>query len=554
MSDLQVRLPGDLAIVWAGSDVVVDAAQPHRRLQQITEAASYWLLLTRRDEAGAWSRIVTALDSLAEQQDTGTGLFLVGDNVLSPPDTSFTINGLARLELVLRERADGGPWSNVRDRLRAIIGAVAPALRAGGVHTPNHRWELAAALARSWAALGDDSLRRRAEQWLAEGVDVQPDGLYSERSPNYAAYVSNPSLTALGELLDRPDLLDVVHRNLHTQTLLTDGAGLVCTLQSRRQDQGRPFPAAPFEAGYRVTAERFGCAECAAMAAECAAQGGGDAVELAAELIRGAIPATLPPATPPRSRGWTDLTTSELAVHRDGATQLVVRAASDVAAVGRVCSGVNHEPTFAQFSAGEMRVGFRLSRGFFGLGPFRADGLEREGERVTLRERVAAGYCQPLEPSGVARDGSYALEFEGRFAAQMSFSRRTADLVELATTVTVERRPDGLHVTVGTDGPVVPMCLELALAADSSVVTGADHGVEPDLWVARGPVRIAAADGEAWVIVPLGAPLTSAAFYEPGEAVRYAGGSDAVTGPRVAVAWRSDTPLDLLIRRVASTG
>ena len=72
---------------------------------------------------------------------------------------------------------------------------------------------------------------------------------------------------------------------------------------------------------------------------------------------------------------------------------------------------------------------------------------------------------------------------------------------------------------------------------------------EPDLWVALGRVEVRT-DGGAWSIEPEAEALTSAAFYEPGEAVRYAGGTDAVSGPRLAVAWRSYTPLDLFIRRV----
>ncbi|MHA6523046.1 hypothetical protein [Tessaracoccus sp. G1721] len=547
MGALRRRVIGSLHDTWSGPDVRTGAEAPHRSLQHVAEAACYWMLLEGRVDDAATTVALTALDSLARQQDESTGLFVVGDNVLSPPDTSFSINGLARLALVLRAAdAMGDPWEEVRRRVEGIVSSVAGALRVGGVHTPNHRWEIASALARSGALLGDASLTSRAQQWLAEGVDVQSDGLYSERSPNYAAYVSNPSLTVLASLLGRADLLDVVHRNLHTHALLTSDDGSVLTLQSRRQDQGRGFSVAPFEFGYLTTAGAFGCRLCASMAERCAAAGGGDPVEIAAGLLDGSVVEPALSAEAHRQSGWHDLAASELALFVGEDEELVVRAASDVAAVGRVCSGVNHEPAFAAYRRGGVRVtGMRLSRAFFGLGPFRADAIVRDGGTVTLRESVAAAYYQPLDPGRRNPAGEYGLGFEGRFAARMSFDERGRDTVALATTVTVERLDDGIRVRVDTDGPAVPMCLELALGAAPADVTGADPGDEPDLWVARGPVRITTADGEAWAVEPTGAALSAAAFYEPGEAVRYAGGSDALTGPRLAVAWRSGTPLEL---------
>ena len=163
---------------------------------------------------------------------------------------------------------------------------------------------------------------------------------------------------------------------------------------------------------------------------------------------------------------------------------------------------------------------------------------------------VSAGYYQPLGAADRNGGGSYELEFDGRFAASMSFSRRDVNVVRLATTVTVERLPDGLRVEVACVGPAVPLSLELALGAGSTEVTGARAAAEPGHWTAVGPVEVHTRDGVAWSVEPASESLGAAVFYEPGEAVRYAGGSDAVSGPRLSVAWRSDVPLELLIRRV----
>ena len=129
--------------------------------------------------------------------------------------------------------------------LEDVLTAATPALVKGGVHTPNHRWELSAALARLHRLAPQPALAERVGQWLAEGVDLE-DGLYSERSANYAAHVSNPSLLTVAEVFGRPELVDAVEQNLTAtlDLLLPDGS--VETVLSRRQDQRWPVPLAGY--------------------------------------------------------------------------------------------------------------------------------------------------------------------------------------------------------------------------------------------------------------------------------------------------------------------
>ncbi|WP_211265723.1 hypothetical protein [Actinacidiphila oryziradicis] len=70
------------------------------------------------------------------------------------------------------------------------------------MHTPNHRWLVCAALARIHARWPDPSYTRRIDDWLAEGIDQLPGGEYSERSPNYAASVTNPALLTIAPSSD----------------------------------------------------------------------------------------------------------------------------------------------------------------------------------------------------------------------------------------------------------------------------------------------------------------------------------------------------------------
>ena len=113
----------------------------------------------------------------------------------------------------------------------------ARALAEGGVHTPNHRWEICKALAHLNHLWPSRLLMARINDWLGEGIDQDAEGEYSERSPNYASEVTNRSLLAVARLADKPRLLDNVRRNLDLTLYRLQPNGEVETVQSRRQDQ-----------------------------------------------------------------------------------------------------------------------------------------------------------------------------------------------------------------------------------------------------------------------------------------------------------------------------
>ncbi len=550
---LLARVIAGLRDTW--SRATPDPTTPHRVLQNAAEAACYWLLLTDAgvdDRAHAAGVAKAAVDALALQQDPATGLFLVGDNGLSPPDSGFTINGLARLVEVLRNAAGGPVPEGLHTQVRQVITAALPSLRTGGVHTPNHRWELASALVRSGVLLEDAAALARADEWLAEGIDVQPDGLYSERSPLYATHVTNPALLAIAHHLGRPALVDVVHRNLHAHALLTDADGQVCTLQSRRQDQARPFSVADFEHDYRAVAHLTGCATCRAMGEFAGSLGGSNAVPLAAGLLLGLLEVGDGVGDRPEpGPGWHDFTASHLVVHHapDGG-RLVVRAAPDVAVHRRVASGLNHCPDVVALRTGGLSVeGIRLTRRFFGLGPFRATSLDREGDSVVLRETASAAYYQPI-PAGERREeGDYVVGFEGRFAAAMDFDARPRDDVVMATQISVHLAEDAIGLVVATEGPAVPLALEISFGTRPVGVAGQCTAVDDRSWRLRGVTRLRVAEDESWSFLPAGAALLDSDFYEPGEAWRYLGGTDRRDGPRLLVSWMAGTPFELVIRR-----
>ena len=81
-----------------------------------------------------------------------------------------------------------------------------------------------------------DSLRKRAAQYLAEGVDEDEDGEYAERSTgNYNAVVNN-AMFAIGQETGEELYYDYARKNLKMMLLYIDPDDTIFTQNSSRQD------------------------------------------------------------------------------------------------------------------------------------------------------------------------------------------------------------------------------------------------------------------------------------------------------------------------------
>lgn len=554
-----------------GMDDGAVAALPHRaamaRLLALVTVYSEpsSTFYRQEDAAGAMAACLDRLESLQGP----TGLF-DGTNLCSPPDSAFTINDLCLAVRLIRNQADDGTaaglLTGVEERLNGIAARAADAMIGGGVHTPNHRWELCAALAQMNHLHPRADIPPRISEWLAEGIDQLPDGMYSERSPLYATAVTNPSLITIADCDDRPELLDNVRRNLEAFLPWFKADGSVESVFSRRQDQWLVFHAAPFLPLYRRIANQDGREDFAAAARWLESLPVAEPAHLLAltradPWLRQTLPGLPPssavslddPGTDPQLPAaltpyGASLASCGLYRFRRGASVTTVYGGCDDLAAG-VSSGLASNPTFLSFDHGSaLLAGVRLSRSFFDLGPFRSGTTVANADGVQLSEAVEASFYLPLPAEKRRADGIYALEHEGRFSAGMGFSSRPAVVHTLETKASILVEGDRTILELAFDGADTAFALELAFRPGGTL-SGVEALEEPLAFQLLGESGRYQVGSDIIEFGP-GQPADpdTPPRYNPGENYRYLGGTNAADGVKVYITGRTRGTCRIMLR------
>lgn len=494
------------------------------------------------------------LEALADRQNP-SGLYDIG-NLDSPPDTSFVISDLGIGYDLLSQ--DGQPETEAaRAAYAAIMRRSARSLAEGGVHTPNHRWEIGKALAHLNHLWPSRLLLARINDWLGEGIDQDREGEYSERSVIYASEVTNRSLVTIARLADKPRLLGNVRRNLAMTLYRIEANGEVETVQSRRQDQTGIQDVWKYLMFYRELALRDGDRRFAAVAEqivdrvaaapETFATPGYSVGEFLAEaLAYPDLTALLPTPAEPVTAYERFFRGSQLVrIRRDdvsasifGGTDWHNRRLDPVGqptAIREIASGLSTNPTFFKFRKGAAILeSVRMSPRFFSTGHFRSDGVSAHRGGWRLSDTVEVPYHLPLPQRYRRRDGSYALGSEGRFYSKMDFPHRPKQFKVLETSVTINQVGDSaFDLAFAVDGPKTSLTIELCFRTGGTLT-----GVVP----ASGDGNFQLVDGEGTYAVGTdtitfgpgnGSGLRQPIAMDPGEKYTYLGGSLVPAGQRV---------------------
>jgi len=396
---------------------------------------------THYHSAELLERIERAVDYLLRVQHPDGTIDLPITNFASPPDTAFAVESLAPASEVLRARKDPNTHQ-VQEKLETFLRRAGEALITGGIHTPNHRWAVSAALSRCHHLFPDPRYVARIDQWLAEGLDLDSEGQFTEHSTGGYDMVSDEAFLTLGRMLNRPELFDPVRKNLETMLYFLHSNDEIVTDISHRQDRFQPISPLLYYHCYRFMAHHDRNGRFASVA---------NYIERNHMPVMGGylidfmeIP-ELRQELPPREPIPTDYEK-----YYPHSSFVHIRRGE------RSASILGDDFRFFAFrNGGAVVEAVRMASAYFGIGQFSGP-LRQEGSAYRMEQRLDGFYYQPLPPEDRRPDGDWELTPRS-LRAHSNFSH-------LRSSVEIHETADGCELTFdlsGMDG--VPMAVEITL-------------------------------------------------------------------------------------------
>lgn len=190
------------------------------------------------------------IDIILKEQHSDGSIDLKETNFHDATMIGFLMPGMVHSYRFMEKFSFGSEKEKeLQKKLLTFIKRGAQGLLNGGFHTPNHRWVVTAALSLCWSILKDAALREHANKYLAEGIDCDENGEYTERSTGMYNIINNNALFTIATEFDMPELYEHIKRNLAMMVCYFEPDGTVFTLNSTRQDRS----TAPFPMGYYGT-------------------------------------------------------------------------------------------------------------------------------------------------------------------------------------------------------------------------------------------------------------------------------------------------------------
>lgn len=398
-------------------------------------------------------------------------IYLPITNFNSPPDSAFAARGAAQTALMAR-RAKA---KEISDIIEPLLKRMADAISVGGIHTPNHRWVVCAALAQAHEIFPEPAYLKRIDQWLAEGIDLDPDGQWSERSTGGYNAICNSAFVAMADKLKRPELLEPVRRNLEAMLYLMHPNGEVVTEFSRRQDANTRGTMA----GYWFSAQYLAVKDKNPRMGTLAKQLWPVAASLSTLMAWPELNKRDMATDPLPDNYEHTLTHNKLFRVRRGQTSMTL--------------STEGRDRFFMLRRGELVINaVRFATAFFGKAQFIPTKGDRIGKGWTLTQDLDGPYFQPFDPVRKIDADSWD---------ETQPLRPRTQIARLTQSAVVSELPNGFRVRVqasGTDN--VPLAIEINLREGTQF-----DGAEPvkdlkDAWLMTQPTLVCRAGTDSIVI------------------------------------------------------
>lgn len=381
-----------------------------------------------------------AMDYLLSVQNEYGNIDLLTTNFNSPPDTAFAVEPVS-VALTLIKKLSSDKLLDFQNKAAQFLKKAGEGLVVGGIHTPNHRWVVCRALARIHTLFPDPKYLNRIDQWLAEGIDIDPDGQYTEKSIHYSPLVDDCFIT-MARLLNKPELYAPVRKNLDMIKYFVHANGEVVTEVSTRQDQYKIEDLKRFYFAYRYMALLDNDEQFSTMANYIEESVGLEKLSfnLSHFLELESIHADFPIGAELPANYVKNFSHSKLVRIRRGEV--------DASILGDNFS-------FFTFFKGEAALqGVRLASAFFGKGQFISEELVVDNGKYILTQELEGPYYQPHHREDISPDGDWE---------KMPRSERKQSEIQYLKSVIVITELDGnfnIHFNIsGT--PRVPLAIEL---------------------------------------------------------------------------------------------
>ena len=383
-----------------------------------------------------FERMKLAADFLIRSQNEAGNIDLISTNFNSPPDTGFVVHSVATAAQLSRMYDDKAAGSLVEEFLRWA----GRGLTTGGIHTPNHRWVVCAALAQIHDLFPDARYIKRIDQWLAEGIDIDEEGQFTERSTAGYNAVVDHALIVMAHKLNRPRLLEPVRKNLDAMAYLLHSNGEVVTEISRRQDLNTRRTMSGYWFPLRYMAIRDGNGMYASMLDPLEP----DNIELASLMEYPELLKDLPAATAILQDYEKDYTISGISRIRHGKTSVTIMHRAN--------------SRWITMRNGEAVVNaVRFASAFFGKGQFVPADFERREDGYHFRQELDGYYYQPLTDTAL-------LPVDHKAWGRVKWRREKTEHCRLVYEGHIRETSQGFELAIdaqGTDG--VPLAVEINL-------------------------------------------------------------------------------------------